>query len=505
MQRTRSIVAALLAAVALLGGCGQPDHRGLGLETEVPPALAASPGAVTGSRIIHHVTDTGQIDRPEDLTGFSIGALVDGTFYPGTGFADGTFVIPNVPPDVSYYFKYGLPVLGPDYVLTSARTLDLGSYQLGRPDAVPPEASTVLSVGLDGLNPWGATDDLEITSSNAGLVQFNAWAFDLNRIIPRPGDIFLVQRWDYANFFGNLIDASRGDQAVVHQLVTNYIGPPGAGATYAAAAKALATSTLTVANRQTTFFGGTLLDVPQDQIFSLSWVLSTFHAYGSSVHPNAQLQGDELLIDVLPTSSANGFFDAAPDLVEGWVNREAADQTFDFVFGNPFPAFWGAPFAEGLAHYVLSYRLPGTVVPYVANALLFTIDTVANFPNPFPIQISPPQNVQVNGQIATDDLVGVSTMPVITWDPPAVGTATQYSLTFSELFASGGRTAQRRAGRIFTAGTSATVPPGILQLGKRYFLRVTAINRPAVDFQQKPFQTAFPHSGATALTGIIDP
>lgn len=467
------------------------------------PAARADNGAadVVGTRVLRWVTEYGEIDLPDDVERAQIGAWVDGTFYPGSGQRDGIFLIPGVPPDLTYLLRFNR-----DYVMTSARTLDLGFWLKGRPDAVSAEQGTRLAIALSGLNPWGVADDLELFSANAGVAGFNIWADDIDHTVPRPGTTYLVQTLDYLAIFPQvLIEATRGDQTIVHQLVTKYAGMPGAGAVYAAAAKALSTSSLTVVNRQTSSLAGTLADVLQDNTFSLNWALSTFHAYGSQVHPSAQFQDDELYIAVLRDSASHGFYDAAPDLVEAYVPPGTSDQTFEFIYGNPFPSEWGEPFAESLTRYVMAYLAPGATLPYLANANLGYADLLSNFPVDHNIQMSPPRNVSINGQIATGDLSGIGLTPTISWDPPEVGTPIYYRVTLRELTVSGIQTQAPTRGRFFTADTSLSVPPGVLADGRRYFVAIGAYNRGGPDFRQAPLQTGLPLAFASALTGTFVP
>ncbi len=160
---------------------------------------------------------------------------------------------------------------------------------------------------------------------------------------------------------------------------------------------------------------------------------------------------------------------------------------------------------EPLTRYVRPYFATGTSLPYIANANLGSADLLSNFPVDFRIQMSPPQNVSINGQIATGDLSGVGLTPTISWDPPEVGAPIYYRVTIRELVASGTQTFASTRGRFLTADTSLSVPPEVLADGRRYFIALAAINRGGPDFQQAPLQTGLPFAFATALTGTFAP
>jgi hypothetical protein len=501
MDMTYLRMAALPLLLAVVSRCAGPNDWTASSEVTRAVTSGPLPTDVVGSRIGHFVTDHGTIDVPLNLSASQIGAWYNGTFYMGSGRPDGTFTIPNVPVDVFYLFKYNN-----DYVRTNARTLDLGFYQLGRPDVDRATVDTILAVNLDGLNPWGVADDLEITSLNAGLTGFGAWSTDVDGVIPRRGATSLVQHWDYTLLYpGALIDAGRGDQTVVHQLVTKYTGVPAPGVVYAAAAKMLNSSTLTVANRTTTPFVGTFTDVAQDQHLSVSWALSSFHEYGGAVGRRAEFEGDALYVDVLPQSSTYGWYGGSPDLVEAYVPPGTPDQTFDFTYGNPFPAEWGAPFVDVLTNYTARYYATGTLIPYTAFASIGVSDFAETLPANLQIQMSPPQNLQINGEDASDDLSGTGLTPILSWDTPAVGTPSYYRVTIRELRNSGGETIALRRGLLYTDENSIMIPPGVLVTGGRYFMLVTATNRGGPDFRQSPYQTGFPYASGSALTGVINP
>src|SRR5262249_17779530 len=85
----------------------------------------AATATVTGTRVFTFVTDTGDVQQPQDLSTATIAALVpngSGGFvtYPGSGTASGAFSIPNVPVG-TYYLRNDTT-----FLVTSARVIDLG-------------------------------------------------------------------------------------------------------------------------------------------------------------------------------------------------------------------------------------------------------------------------------------------------------------------------------------------------------------------------------------------
>src|SRR5260370_8348311 len=82
----------------------------------------------------------------------------------------------------------------------------------------------------------------------------------------------------------NLIDASRGDQATIFQLVTR---PGPAGTFYGSLSKAFTTSNLTIVDQESTLLFASLTDVPTDLVWTRTIDYPSLHAFRSPVHPAA--------------------------------------------------------------------------------------------------------------------------------------------------------------------------------------------------------------------------
>ena len=82
--------------------------------------------------------------------------------YPGTGMANGTFLVPLVPVDTEYT-ETGVTAA----LTTKARTLTLGLTVLGRVDQAPATMTTPVAINATGMDPWVTGDLIEINSTNA--------------------------------------------------------------------------------------------------------------------------------------------------------------------------------------------------------------------------------------------------------------------------------------------------------------------------------------------------
>lgn len=487
----------------------RPFARLRDLEEAVRPVTIASaahspsgPSPITGSREVHYVTDNGIVNVPADFTATSppsawvFNQQSGFAYYLGEGLADGTFDIPGVPA-ASYYLKFGAT-----YVVTPARQLNLATYSQGRPDSELVGPNTVLNLDLVGLNPWQLDDDVELYSSNSGAWTSGVTFFDLDGHFPQLGETRVTERMNYSAIVSpRLIDAGQGDHTTFYQLSTN----PGPGGTrYAAAAKKVDTSSLSLVNGGTASFSGTLTEILQDQSWSRTLDFASLHAYRSQIHPTAEFAEDDVYISVLPAGNAFGFYDAAPDLVEMlFYAFPIGQESFTFIYANPFPQ-WKDTFVDVGAIFSKRYQLP-PANPTSVFTFVHTADTRENFPNPFRLQISPPQNFLINGLVAYEDRSDISTTPYLSWDPPAEGTATHYWLRIRELFVDMNRTRSRPVASVFTADTQLLLPPDIIEPGKSYFFQLIAVNDPGRDIQLAPFLRSFPESSAPTLTGVLGP
>ncbi|AKJ02045.1 hypothetical protein ATI61_103762 [Archangium gephyra] len=499
-----------------------------GLNGATSETFEILPPQVAGTRTLHYVTDTGEVARPSDLSSAQVGAYVaeeDGgfTYYAGTGTDAGTFSIPGVPLQ-SYYLRFGN-----DYVLTSERDPDLSTYQQGRPDVQRGDAGTLVHTTLTGMSPWqndhsGNSDDLQMYSSNAGAWFIQLHLYDTNGFsspaIPDPGDTTFDQLTDYGRIAGSgfppkLVDAAKGDTAVFTQLSTHDAGVVddagvSMGFTYQSVARVFTTSSLTVRDGQTSNVSGVLSSVPQDQSYAVDWKVDegtpgSFGSYRTAVNPHALLNYNNFYLDVIPTA-AYGSYASTPDLVS-YVGGQP-DHSFQFVYGNPFPASY-AKFlvAETLFSVPYTFSKPeGGTAQTTVNGRIVTRELVSG-PRVEPLVpgVSPVREPQLDGASAWLDQ-SIHPTPLVSWTPPAVGTPTHYEVRFTELVynpATGRLSRGSGVGRVLTGGTRVQVPPGLLRSGKHYFMSITAHQQPGHSVQSAPYLLQWPHYYAEALSGLL--
>ena len=512
---------------------------GLPAAASRPFAIAsATPGDVTGTQVLHYVTDDGGVtDVPQDLSGALIGAYISNdagsyTFLSGTGTTGGTFRIQNVPPGVTYYLRFG-----DDYIQTNAREIDLGFHRQGRPDVAVADAGTYHHLFLTGMTPWSFQpvgppnhydeDEVQMYSANADVL-FTGLQVDGVGGGPAEGDTLFDQTISY-DFIAqaqtaHLVDGARGDQTYLTHLTLRDAGfwtDDGGNVLrwnhYRGLEQVFGPASVTVADGQTSNLAGPFQAVPQ-QGLQVTWLLKettpgSFGSYRTAVNPNARTDNIQHFLTLLALpNGAHGFYADAPYLMAADYLDNALtpqdDQQITFQYGDPFPAGW-TRFGDGLAYFEVPYQVPrsgsdaGATAGTLAAAFIRVMDAFPGFPTaPLRPRISPVTGGQIDGVSLFSNQTLASATPTIQWSPPAVGTPAFYEVRIRRLSAgpSGGVTKTNVAWLLLT-GTRVEVPPGLFQPGGYYEVRITAFQ--GTYSSASPYELHFPESSAPAFSGLL--
>jgi hypothetical protein len=449
---------------------------------------------VTGTIVDTYITETGDVTQVN--TAVTLVALAPAgsgfTMIPGTVAADGSFTIPDVPAGTFYL---GLQSGGQisNFVVTDQRTLDLGRVYAGRPDTTPITTTpTSLVLNLTGMNPWQDTDALEIFSHGAGAgsdLLSAAMAF------PTAGDTSLkALPVDALQFFvPGQIEAAKGDTTFFTQLVSRTDG----AFSYSSIGKSFKPAAFSLLDGQTTPVSGAFTDVPQ-QTVTLDWKRSLFAGLSAAVNPGAKLTSCDVYGFGEPGGATRVTNTYSPTILYGG-DPAVDDVMLKLSYGNPFPASWAA-MGFVSARFSVSYLVPGTATTKNAHATVDVSGTITDLAGGAvkPI-LGPPSALQIGGKDANAVNTGVGLSPVLSWSVPAVGTSAIYQVSVRKVDPN--ISAGSGAGRFITQGTSITLPPGVLESGSSYFVRVTALSAGSVTSPYK----ALPGATATAISGVFTP
>ncbi|HYO52928.1 hypothetical protein [Archangium sp.] len=495
----------------------------------IAPTESAKCGTqpVTGVRNIYNVQADGTlISTPADLTSSVIGAYVpteDGAgfvYQAGSGRADGTFIIPGVA-RTPYYFR-----IGTSYFWTHSRFLDLSYPSLGRPFTEQESAGTRLAFQIDGLDPWQSSDDLQLHSTGVGLGYFTkscATAF------PSPGDggTTLTGSIDYVNALKNCgnvparIDPSQGDFLHVTQHVSRKdTDALPTGLTIVEARKGFQAYSLSGSADGGTGDGGTydagtlVLKGTMMPLYTTTqgfdFRASEFESLALAAHPAASLYNEIVNMGTLPYYQDFGQYDGYPDLAIA-TNSNPGQGNFPvtFQYGNPYPSYWPKMIttqASSLAPFSVSLPDGGTSRPAWYSAAVYSQTPVwEGTVQPLIPMVGPPRDVRINGAEAMGGATvsGVGTSPVVSWVPPAIGSATRYQARLYEVYpTSTGGTGRTLVGYYITTDTQFRLLN--LMAGKTYFVQLYAFYMPGTSLE-KPYMYKPDYHFASVFSASFQP
>jgi hypothetical protein len=468
-------------------------------------------GTITGVRTFtYHPMSGATSVVPADLSAVTLAAWVpDGaggyTRIPGIGAADGTFSIPGVPGG-TYWFQYGTL----DFYSTTASTLDLTEDRLGRPDTTPITVDpTNLVLNLTNLAPWQDLDILQWYDPNTSNYSYLNWSFPATSGAPSAGNASLAATtFDLGAPYGGALmleDTTKGDQPSLTQMGTQTLAN---GATYQAVTRFFQPSLLVQADGATAGLTGAFTTVPLLNSLLLSLKGSRFAALIAAMHPQAQPFYSGFYLDPNPTGNL-GWIGSLPDLVNMDTSaNQTTDQDFGILaYGNPFPASWPLIWQQ---YYTMRvpYTLSGmTGTRYQSGNLIVTSTVMSAAASIQPV-LSPVSQVMVGGKpVSTAPATGAGLAPTISWLKPNLGTPAYYRLTLYRLYNPGSGTATpaiQTVGYYTTAGTSMTLPAGVLTAGETYFVKIAAFtgsNKELSPFKNTPSDWAL----ADCLTFTFQP
>ncbi|HSR95562.1 MAG TPA: hypothetical protein VLM79_00775 [Kofleriaceae bacterium] len=422
----------------------------------------------------------------------------------GRGESNGTFSAPVCVGAPTWDLEVTLTGV-PNVAVGDARDPDLDSYLLGRLDGTLPTAETDVSLELSGLQPWTDGDSLQIVAGNNGAVVFSP---ELELAEPPAAGATSIsgQSIDWAAQFppASLVEAARGDVAIVTQLVAKTSG----GESYLGLERAGTANGFTQTDGGGSTLAVAMSEVPQTAL-CVHWRGSAFEELRAESGAGAvDAPGQQgLFIDALPDAAKFGFYATAPDLVLYTPSSPSADLDLTARYGNPF-ATMGKPW-DAFAIVQFSFVVPvqlGTAAPYNervgydANLALTALHGGVVAP-----LISPVRNVRIAGKDLSSPQIGVGPSPIVQWDAPRIGRATQYAVLLRKVTATATQTSATSVVRFVTRSRSLQIPGPYLAGGGTYLLSIAAINFGHVDRTRSLLGDGLPFESASSVTSTFTP
>ena len=445
-------------------------------------------GIIRGTAIDSYLTATGDVTQPEDLSNAYIGVsfLNGGTWttVQGVGLSDGTFTVNGVPSG-----NYWLAIESGGY-WTSASDLDLGQDFLGRPDGVKAASGTSLGLSFAGLSPFTVDDELDISNPNLG--QDFDWSDNLNI-----GDTTFASIW---NWTGPLSVSAKGDSWFISQAHSVTAGP----AVWRSVTMSSAALPLDQTNGDETDLTGRLSDAaPMTVHMAISG--SQFASAASKTGAGGSIHSTTIGVYSQPFSGTKGSVGENEALLETKDQTPiAADTDYgDIAFGNPYPASF-TPYVAASYEINVPFTATGATTSVEVPAELYVNSTqMPSKDAPLAPQITPVQNVKLNGAPFVQRATAPTLTPTLSWDPPANGTPTGYRISVFALRLTGTSSSSQTVVDLYTKDHTLMIPGGVLSAGNEYFFQVRAFLTPSVDFTTAPYHSAFPWSHADMLSPVV--
>jgi hypothetical protein len=493
-----------LALALLLSACGSSSPKSPDAGVDAPPDMSPDvpTRTVTGHYILHLVSPSGDADVPIDLSHATVEVMVPPDFTPivGTGSADGTFSVPNVPVG-EYYF-----VAGTHYYVTSADTLDLDTWAVGRSTAEFATQPTNVTLDLTGMDPWQAGDQIQMYSPQSGTLAYSMDA-DATSGAPAASDtslngmVYDLRSADRPS----LPDATAGDEVTVVQLSTETDGTR----TYNALTHTFSPSGLTVTNGGSATINGAFTAPSASQTLAATWNRPAFAAELAAHFPHAEDDNWSTFgVTALQRAGTLGFFDGGPDLVyfaPGYTT-DSSVVSASWPYADPYPADWGRILWNRYEKYRY-ISLPGAqpTAMFADLEAFRDLTTLADDP-----QFEPLVGLVLHPRINDDDalsttpLTDIGGSPTLSWNPPSIGTASKYYVVVYRVNDVGGVTEVQETAVLETAETHLKIPPNLLSNGQPVVFSIE-VRSTTADLVAHPHAYGLPDAFSSLPTTIATP
>lgn len=477
-----------LGLVAMVAACdGAPnmpvDAGADGREIDAPPDADTSIGGMWRD---NYFTVNGPMAVSAcDLAPSAI--VVDATTaqvtpYSGACKPDGSFRI-KAPGLGTYY----LNVQGALYETTRHTGIDLSTDHLGRDDlGVAADAS--LDLNLTGLDAWQAGDVLTAFAPNIGYsrnLQFASGG-------PQNGGTNLVGTSPWQ---GHKLEAAKSDALQIVQLGVHTTA---GSLSYVSLDRVYNAQPFTTANNTTQTLGGAFTAPPPGTV-TLAVDVDSFDQFATAASPAV---AQDTIAGTLYAAPSAEVAVVSPSLIS-FARDSSSVQALDFGqlgYGDPFPSAW-----QRYVKIQQAFAVPYTWnnVTGTMNAQMTRVLTKADAEaSPIDAKLGPPRNPKLGG-VDAFTATNISPVPVVSWDPPALGTATDYDLVVYEVQVSGSTLKFVTTLRMTTKQTSVRVPEGYLLGQRQYIFVIRARARDGADLYETPLRAGSSVSTAETLTALV--
>jgi hypothetical protein len=398
------------------------------------------------------------------------------------------------------------------YLVVSWRSVDISTRLYGRPGrgGVFFPSPAPASLNLSGLAP-----DPDPNWDNDSALSFHSLdieesgSLSLLQPLPEGEPTLMTTNAEYLSDYGNIprFDPAQGDSAWVVQTQERDAGVEadgGAPVSYSSLVRAAQLNPFA-------FDGGTfsvqaILQPAPQQTVRFDWRREEFNALRIASTTGSPSINE--FVDVYPAlkTAQEGWFDYSVNPMLSYSPRRTAAPTplvKELSYGNPYPSGW-EPMAQFNSLY--SYAVTnhdGSRTLRISESFLSTEAASDLVSSPVRPRISLPRAFQVEGTPATTPRILGSATPLVSWEPPALGTVTGYTLQISRFNTA--TNSLTNVARIYMGPEERSVrlPSGLLVPGNDYVLRLTAQHMPGVRTERGWFTLVVPSASATTNSALL--
>jgi len=404
------------------------------------------------------------------------------TPYSGMCKTDGSFHI-MAPSNLGAYY---LRVAGALYETTKHADLDLSTDHLGRND-VAAITGVNLTLSMTGLDAWGAGDVLMAFGANIGY--FQNLSFTSGG--PQNGSTNLTGT---AEWKGYKIDAAKSDALQVVQLGVHSTA---GGLSYLSLDRSFDVSPFTMTNNSAAPVQGAFTPPPAGTL-ALNVNVNSFNQFATVASPDVSAKTIAGSAYAAPSAEVI----PSPSLIS-FARDSTGLSALDFGtldYGDPFPTAWSR-FVKVTEAFSVPYtwnNITGTM-----NAFMTRVMTKAEAEaNIIDARLGPPQNPTFDGANAFT-ATNISPVPMVSWQAPSLGTASDYELVVYEVQINGTSLKFIPTLHLSTKQTSVRVPAGYLLGQRQYMFVIRARSRDGEDLYGTPLRMGASTSTADTLTALV--
>ena len=356
------------------------------------------------------------------------------------------------------------------------------------------------------MDPWQVGDQLQMYSPQSGML---AYAMDADATSGAPaasdtalnGMVYDLRNADTAS----LPDAAAGDEVTVVQLSTETDGTR----SYNALTHTFSPSGLTVTNGGSATIDGAFTAAPASQTLTATWNRPAFATELAAHFPHAEDDNWSTFgVTALQRAGTLGFFDGGPDLVyfaPGYTT-DSSVVSASWPYADPYPAEWGRILWNRYEqHRFIS--LPGAQPTAVYSDLEAFRDLTTLAADPL---FEPLVGLVLHPRINDDDalsatpLTDVGGLPMLSWNPPSIGTASKYYVAVYRIDNVDGVTEARQTALLETAETHLQIPPNLLSNNQPYVFEIE-VRSTTADLVAQPHAYGLPDAFSSLPTTMATP